>query len=131
MNRFHVPDIFWDVFLTVAVFAVGVVFEAQNLPPTQQLAKQEAAELHSSLDVELTGSTWLTKDAAGFFTFALVLVGFGQAILFFYQLRYMRQGMRDTSLAAQSALNGALAAVEANKINRDNFLSDHRPWLGP
>src|SRR5262245_39808985 len=40
---------------------------------------------------------WLTKDAAGFFTFLLVVVGGVQVGLFYWQLRYMRTGMEDAS----------------------------------
>jgi hypothetical protein len=50
---------------------------------------------------------WLLKDAAGFFTFGLVTIGIGQAFLFFIQLRYMRSGMDDATIAASAAKESA------------------------
>src|SRR5262249_1347333 len=80
---------------------------AQTYPKQQPPSEGEKTQ---SPDAELTGSTWLTKDAAGFFTFGLVLVGIGQAALFFFQLRYMNQGMKDAATAAKAARDGASAA---------------------
>jgi hypothetical protein len=77
MYRFRVPELFLGCFLTVAVFAAGMLFVrwpyASN--PAQAVKQQEASEQGSKAqrpDSELTGSTWLTKDAAGFFAFVLV-----------------------------------------------------------
>ncbi|MFK4657974.1 hypothetical protein ABIF97_007908 [Bradyrhizobium japonicum] len=136
MYRFRVPEIFLGCFLTIAVFAAGMVFRGNKQPfdPAQSLEKRETSGERSSAaspDAELAGSTWLTKDAAGFFTFGLVVVGLGQALLFFFQLSYMRKGMVATATAAKAAADGAKASIEANAINRGNFLADHRPWLGP
>jgi len=64
------------------------------------------------------------------FTLWLVIVGGGQIGLFYWQLRYMRQGMRDAEMAAMAARDGAVAAIESNKINRENSLADQRPWVG-
>lgn len=74
---------------------------------------------------------WVSHDAAGFFTAWLVAVGFGQAGLFFWQLLYMRSGMNDATMAANAAREGAAASTEANRINRDNFIADQRPWVAP
>jgi hypothetical protein len=82
MHRFRTLELFLGCFLTIAVFATGMLFVhwpyANN--PTQIVKQPEASEQGSkaqSSDSELTGSTWLTKDAAGFFTFGLVAVGVG------------------------------------------------------
>jgi hypothetical protein len=37
---------------------------------------------------------------------------------------------KSTRLTAKAAMDGALAAVAANKINRENSLADQRPWVG-
>ncbi len=76
-----------------------------------------------------TWFVWLTKDASGFFTFVSTIIIFGQAILFFMQLKFIRAGMHDTTIAANAARDGALAAFEANKITQENFLYERRPWL--
>ncbi len=42
----------------------------------------------------------------------------------------MREGMRDATIAAYAARDGAFATIEANEINRKNSLADQRPWIG-
>jgi hypothetical protein len=126
MYRFRVPEIFLGCFLTVAVFATGMLFEGpkQAPGPAQSISQQEAAsEGHKAQnpDAELTGSTWLTKDAAGFFAFSLVLVGLGQALLFFVQLRYMRNGMDDATIAANAAKESADTAKVQAEVARDTL----------
>jgi hypothetical protein len=130
MYRFRVPDIFLGCLLTIAVFAAGVVFSwnEQSANPKQTVEKQETRGERSkteSPDAELTGSTWLTKDAAGFFTFLLVAVGFGQAGLFFIQLRYMRKGMDDATMVAKAAVISADAA----KKTADSIQITERPYI--
>ena len=132
MHRFRVPEIFLGCFLTVAIFAAGMLFERSKQDTLPQARKHEASHQSNdaqNLDTDLTWSTWLTKDAAGFFTFALFIVGIGQAGLFFVQLRYMRIGMRDATMAANASRQGAEAAIEANRLNRDVFVDSQRPWL--
>jgi hypothetical protein len=51
------------------------------------------------------------KDAAGFFTFCLMIVAIIQAWLFVRQLRLMRVAMNDTAEAAQAASDAAKAAT--------------------
>jgi hypothetical protein len=76
----------------------------------------DAHEEHGSI------GNWITHDAAGFFTFWLVVVGIGQAGLFVWQLIYMRKGVRDAEIAAT-------AATEGNKINRESLVETRRAWL--
>jgi hypothetical protein len=130
MYRFRVPEIFLGCFLTVAVFATGMLFKGneQATRPEQGIKKQEAASQgHEAKnpDAELTGSTWLTKDAAGFFTAGLVLVGIGQALLFYFQLRYMRIGMRDATRAAKAAEDAAKASLR----QAEALVTSERPYL--
>jgi hypothetical protein len=63
---------------------------------------------------------WLTHDASGFFSLWLVLVGIGQAALFYVQLRLMRKTLGPTEKAAEAALLQAKA-----------ILSAERPYIHP
>jgi hypothetical protein len=60
-------------------------------------------------------SEWLTKDAAGFFTFALVVVGVLQAALFFVQLKLIRESLAPAKEAADAAKLNAQAVVDAER----------------
>jgi hypothetical protein len=46
---------------------------------------------------------WLTHEAAGFFTLWLVIVGGGQLVLFYVQLRLIRESLDDAKIAADAA----------------------------
>jgi hypothetical protein len=134
MPSFRVPEIVLGCFLTIAVFAIGMLFEGTKQPssPTQSVSKQETAaegQKTQNPDAELIGSTWLTKDAAGFFTFGLVLIGLGQALLFFVQLRYMRNGMEDATRAAKAAEDAAKASTEQAKTAERALTELERPWV--
>jgi hypothetical protein len=123
MSRFRIPELVLGSLLTIAVFAMGFLFACRpDAEETRRdISKEGAAKTIESAtnpDKELTGPTWLTKDAAGFFTFGLVLVGGFQAVMFLIQLRYMRKGMNDATIAANAAKDSARAAAEAN-----------RPWV--
>jgi hypothetical protein len=86
-SKYRLPEFFLGCLLTLAVFSVGML---------------------------LTAGTWLTKDAAGFFTFALVIVGVLQAALFFVQLSLIRESLgpaKEAAKAAQAAAE-ALPTVE-------------------
>jgi hypothetical protein len=111
MYRFRVPEIFLGCFLTVAVLAVGMTLNRQQAPQP----------LHKNLETELTGSTWLTKDAAGFFAFISALIVGGQAVMFFVQLRLMREGMSHTTIAAQAAKESAVTAKMQAEVARDTL----------
>jgi hypothetical protein len=134
MYRFRVPEIFLGCFLTVAVFAAGMLFQGveQSSRPAQAIEKQEAASQGHKADnpdAELTGSTWLTKDAAGFFTFGLVVIGIGQVVMFFFQLRYMRRGMNDATIAAEAAQGSSETAKEQIALTRMGIVDLERAYL--
>jgi hypothetical protein len=63
---------------------------------------------------------WLTKDAAGFFAFLLVLVGGFQVVLFYVQLHLIRKSLAPAEEAAKAATATAIAVVDSE-----------RPWVGP
>jgi hypothetical protein len=132
MRRFKIPEIVLGCLLTIAVFAIGVLFawRPDAAKPRGDISEQDAAksgEYAKSPDSELIGPTWLTKDATGFFAFVTALVIGGQAVMFFIQLRYMRIGMRDATIAARAARGGAIAAADAAQIARNA----QRPYFSP
>jgi hypothetical protein len=65
---------------------------------------------HSSPGQPSTFWPWLTQDAAGFFALLLVIVGVGQLVLFWRQLRLIRESLVDAKQAADAATQGAKAA---------------------
>jgi hypothetical protein len=85
----RIPEFFLGCLLTVAVFAIGILFSSEG--------------------------GWLTKDAAGFFTFALVIVGALQAALFFFQLKLIRESLSPAKEAADAAKLNAQAVVDAER----------------
>lgn len=52
-------------------------------------------------------------DAAGFFTLWLVIVGGGQLLLFWVQLKYIRKSLNDAKIAADAAKLSADAAKKS------------------
>lgn len=132
--RFRIPEVFLGCLLAVAVFAAGMLFKGveQATYPAQSTSQQKTSPQNRESkgpDTDLSGATWLTKDAAGFFTAALTVVGIGQAVLFFFQLRFMRLGMRDATIAARAATRGAIAAVAQAKVARDSAIKLQRPYI--
>jgi hypothetical protein len=111
--KFRIPEIIIGVLLTIAVFAIGAIFglagHVSLIPPFDQ--------------------NWLTRDAAGFFTALLVLVGVAQIGVFVWQLRLIRDSARTAAEASHAAKETALATSEANRINRENLVSVRRAWL--
>jgi hypothetical protein len=94
------------------IFQAGVASRHQPSGPQSTAKRDSGNQSH----VE-PGSfrNWITHDAAGFFTAWLVIVGFGQAGLFVWQLRYMRIGMRDATVAANAARDSSAALVAAER----------------
>ncbi|MBP1064862.1 hypothetical protein JOE51_006329 [Bradyrhizobium japonicum] len=123
------PEIFLGCFLTVTVFAVGMSVSRQSSDPKESPTEASKISHSKSPDVELTGSTWLTKDAAGFFTFGLVVVGVLQAALFFVQLRFMRKGMDDATMAAKAAQASAETAKEQVALTKMGIIDLERAYL--
>jgi hypothetical protein len=72
---------------------------------------------------------WFARDAAGFFTFWLVVVGLGQAVLFFQQLRFMREGLADAKEAADAARDTARATGDAVTLARQSAEIQLRAYM--
>jgi hypothetical protein len=64
---------------------------------------------------------WLLNDAAGFFTFLLVVVGGLQLGFFAWQLRLIRESLDDTKIAAEAAKQSADAAKIQAETARDTL----------
>lgn len=58
---------------------------------------------------------WMTRDAAGFFTLWLVIVGGCQLVLFYVQLRLIRESLIDTKNAADAAKRSADATMRSTR----------------
>jgi hypothetical protein len=127
----NIPEIILGVFLTVAIFAMGMLFASSQKPstPTQQVSSTKSADQAKTPDADLTGSTWLTKDAAGFFTFALVWVGGIQAWFFWVQLRLIRASLVDAKTAAGAAERAAKATEDAVELSRKTAQQQLRAYL--
>ncbi|RTM14350.1 MAG: hypothetical protein EKK33_06650 [Bradyrhizobiaceae bacterium] len=133
MFRFRVPELFLGCFLTVAIFSIGMLFAPVGLEPgrpTQSNRSQEPEKPASSKSDPKPFWESATTDPVAAFTLGLVFVGLFQAVLFLVQLRFMNASMRHATAASNAAKDAAQAATEANKLNRDNFIADQRPWLG-
>jgi hypothetical protein len=104
---------------------------AKNLAPLQTIIQQihETQKQHQTAERNVWGAqlrtarrlNWITAIGA-----ALSLIG-----LFFigYNLVLTRRAADDAHIAATAATDQAKAAVEANKINREVYVADQRPWV--
>ncbi|WP_143270206.1 hypothetical protein [Bradyrhizobium sp. Ghvi] len=108
----RVPDVVFGALLTIAVFCVGVVSITEYRVPGIRGEESQAFAL-----------AWWLKDATGFLTIFLVLIGFGQALLFLWQLILMRKSLQDAQIAASSAASAASAAQKQIQLA-------YRPFVG-
>lgn len=111
-----------------------VVWAIVALPLLNLFQSQGRPEQPEKTTAETKGNTkpeesWLTEDAAGFFTFALVIVGIGQLGLFYWQLRYMREAMTDARMAAEAAKDSAKATQDAVEVSRDTAKRQLRAYI--
>jgi hypothetical protein len=103
--KFRMPDLLLGCLLTVAVFATGMIFASSGRSP------QPTAEA--------IGSSWLFKDASGFFAGLQFVVAAVQAALFVYQLRLIRFSLDDAKVVSSAATRQARVAEDTiNKIER-------------
>jgi len=73
---------------------------------------------------------WLMHDAAGFFTFLLVIVGGLQLGLFAWQLTLIRKSVTDAEIAARASQEAATTAKQQAETAEKSFISSQRPWVG-
>jgi hypothetical protein len=113
--KFRTHELVLGILLTVAVFAVGMMFV--STVPTQTTTNAE------------TWAGWMMKDAAGFFTLLLVIVGIGQVILFWYQLKLIRSSLEDAKRAANTATDAANAASRQAYVAEQSLAKIERPYV--
>jgi hypothetical protein len=80
----------------LAVFAVGLAVGSRYRSSEVNAARQLPNEPE-------TLQAWVTRDAAGFFTFLLVVVGGVQVVLFVWQLSLIRKSLDDAKIQAEAA----------------------------
>jgi hypothetical protein len=124
--KIRAPEFVLGVLLTVALIALGMMYESSRRPsvnqPTHQQSSTASEQIAKSHEPEPFSINWLTRDGVVFFTFVLSMVAGIQAALFLWQLRYMREGMEDARVAAGAARQSADTA-------RDAFAKLERPYL--
>jgi hypothetical protein len=113
MLRFRTPELFLGAFLTIAVFAMGMLFEASNnpYPPTSAVSNKTTEQKPTDTKEQEGLWDWLTHDAAGFFTLFLFLAAGGQIYLFFVQLNLIRDSLTPAKDAAKAADLNARAVI--------------------
>jgi hypothetical protein len=104
------------------------------LPATDAKEQAEQAERDRKdkavLDEKLAFETQRIADYTerlARFTIFLFCVAIAQAVLFAWQLAYMRQSMRDATTAATAAKRSAVATISQAKVARDTLTKVHRP----
>jgi hypothetical protein len=129
----RIPEIFLGAMITIAVFAMGMAVQSSRPAPTQvtQVAAAEGADQHAAEGKkdEREGSYWINKDAAGFFTFLLFVVGILQAGLFVWQLYLIRISLHDAKIAADASADAASASSRQARVAEDTLAKIERPYL--
>src|SRR5262249_24159686 len=101
---------------------MGMLVGAQHYPSNYQTTKHATESAKQQ-------EPWLTKDAAGFFTFLLVIVGSFQVVLFVWQLWLIRKSLHDAKEAADAAQGAARAAERQAKVSEDTLANIQRPYI--
>lgn len=99
-------------------------------PPAQHSAT-EPSKQPSEHDRKAATEWWLmawTAVLAGVTALLASIAGI-QAYLFLRQLRYMRVGMRDATVAARAATRSAVATVAQARLARDTLTKVQRPYV--
>jgi hypothetical protein len=103
--KYRVPDIVLGALLTVAIFAMGMVFASSVFPPnakpesaTQEYSKQESSK--SSTDEKIADYTWWLAVLTG----GLVFVAVGQGV-------FIARSDKTARMTANAAIFSARAAV--------------------
>jgi hypothetical protein len=131
-TRFCIPEIFFGMLLAVALFLMGAMFWSSQYPGQST----QAPSASHRADEETQGQqheglwNWLTHDAAGFFTTWLVIVGGGQLVLFYIQLKLIRESLTDAEQLAETAKLQAQIADATLKSSQDTAKRQLRAYMG-
>jgi hypothetical protein len=106
-----IPELIFGPIALLLIFLMGFVVGSSPHPsePAEQKGAAKTDNTTSYYEPYYAIRDWFGKDAAGFFTALLFAVGFGQAALFYVQLRLIRTGLKP----AEEAAKAATAAAEA------------------
>jgi hypothetical protein len=130
----------------IAVVVVFALLTAWLLVSSWQSLRNQPAEARAVHDARPENEakskegglwTWLTHDAAGFFTLWLVIVGAGQVGLFLWQLRLIAETLGPAKAAAEAANLNAQAVINAERarlyviIERQTIESEIKLALAP
>jgi hypothetical protein len=96
-------EVLFGSLLTIAVLGAGLTLSSSQRQPTEAKTSAEAGDQDKSQPHYGTFWNWVTHDAAGFFTLALVVVGGLQLALFYWQLHLMRKAIAPAQQAADAA----------------------------
>jgi hypothetical protein len=127
--RFRLPEIFLGIFLTVAVFSMGMLFGSSRGSPPKQQTTSDAAQENANHPPDGGFWDWVTHDAAGFFTLWLVIVGGGQIGLFYWQLQLIRISADDAKRAGMAAERAADATAASVDLARDTAKRQLRAYV--
>jgi hypothetical protein len=130
--RLRIPEIFLGVFLTVAVFAMGILFSPQYSSQTTQADSSEKTS-GDAAKKDPPKPIWQSAaaDPVAAFTLGLLIVGIFQAGFFFVQLRLIRESLTDAKTAAGAAERAAKATEDAVELSRQTSEHQLRAYLFP
>ena len=129
LTEYQRGSIFGALLVGVAfAAALSVVPRPNDHPPVFQTG-QQLKSATSEHQKDETWWQWTQADPVATYTLGLCLIALVQAGLFVWQLGYMREGLADAAAGAQAAEEAAKAATDLNKITRDAYVADQRPWV--
>jgi hypothetical protein len=121
LTGYQEGSIFGAVMVFVAFAATLSVTPVQPLPPQNEPHTQSAESISANHRPSESWRQWATTDPVAAFTLGLMLIAGVQAIMFFVQLRYMNEGLRDASVATRAAQLSADAAAAGNRPWESDF----------
>jgi hypothetical protein len=109
------------VFATISLFAFGFV---RNYPDQgqKQERQQSSEDRRVEADERVANYTlWLDM--------ATVILAFSTLGLWIVTWRGLASQSRDVKRAFVISRNSSLASIESNRLSRELFISEHRPWI--